>query len=121
MRNQFTLTDGISTLRQLEPDIYKDLGAHLALGGSLAYRGTSTKDIDIIIYPHSRERPVDRVKLLAWLEIRGFTPDNFAAWQEYANLTDVLVTTHTDGRRVDFFIMDRAPFHPTQEEASQWT
>jgi len=28
------------------------LGVHIALGGSILYRGTSEHDVDIIVYPH---------------------------------------------------------------------
>lgn len=30
-------------------------GYHCALGGSVMYRGSSDKDLDVIVYPHIRE------------------------------------------------------------------
>lgn len=47
-----TLQDGIEIAKLLEP-LFRTKDRHIALGGSCLYKGTSEKDVDIIIYKHT--------------------------------------------------------------------
>ena len=78
---------------------------HAALTGSCLFRGSSTKDVDIIVYPHStsaRMLPEDVLKLLEEkLEIRGAKRRDHT---EYGD--DKLVfSTWLNNRRVDIFFL----------------
>ena len=58
---EYTLEKAVKVCREIEEKLVP-LGYHCALGGSCLYRGTSEKDIDIIIYPHDVKKqkpPVD--------------------------------------------------------------
>lgn len=57
-----TFEEAITLCRELEVRL-KDIGYHCGLTGSMLYKGKSTKDIDIIIYPHqvSQTRPMNDV------------------------------------------------------------
>jgi len=85
--------------RQLAP-----LGAHVALGGSVLYNGSSTKDVDIIIYPHANS---DKVKSLTPIKAKlvelGFTYSDEAPSVNDGKI--VRVMNDISGRRVDFFFL----------------
>lgn len=57
-----TLEEAIIICKELEVKL-KEIGYHCGLTGSMLYKGQSTKDIDIIIYPHqvSQTRPMNSV------------------------------------------------------------
>ena len=95
----------LAIARELEPEIVKR-GGHVAIGGSCVYRGYSTKDMDMMFYPHKKEAPLDRGEVvsllhnLGWTEVRSSTP-------KYATcIPDVLVMQKGE-LRVDFFILNR--------------
>lgn len=115
----YTLDDAIRHARPLEAPMAA-LGFHVAIGGSLVYRGTSEKDIDIFIYEHSREIPIDRVMLSIELEKLGYMSvlkKENKEWNEsgekggppHTCVPDVLPTTAANGDRVDFFFLSRPP------------
>lgn len=54
--SKYTLDDGVAWAKKFEP-ILARLGWHVALGGSLIYRGWSANDIDLIVYPHDHRKP----------------------------------------------------------------
>lgn len=103
-----TAADGLTLIKLLEPQV-APLGLHLALGGSLAYRGTSEKDIDIMVYTHSKE-PLSCeqfFKLLnPVLESAGFVSDHN---EDYPFNYSILITESPLFGRVDFFFLIR-PF-----------
>jgi hypothetical protein len=49
----WTVIDGLHTCKEIEM-IAKGYGYHVALGGSVMYRGSSMKDLDVIVYNHRR-------------------------------------------------------------------
>jgi len=49
----WTQEDALQVLKYLEP-VLATQGYHCALAGSILYQGTSTKDLDVIIYPHAK-------------------------------------------------------------------
>jgi hypothetical protein len=46
----WTREEAFWVIEKLEPQL-ANLGAHCALAGSVAYRGNSDKDLDLILYP----------------------------------------------------------------------
>lgn len=107
---KYTLQDGADVCKAIEPAIAA-IGIHAAIGGSLAYRGDSTKDIDIILYPHNREVIIDRQQIVALLAGLGYHRPNGDDYQSSA-VPDVHCAADGDGKRVDFFFMQRSEFFP---------
>lgn len=86
---------------QLVESVVAPLGAHCALTGGCLYRGGSSKDIDIIIYPHNpREKP-DFDLIADALEKAGFA-DRFVTDENYVNRI-VWICGHNN-IRIDFFM-----------------
>ena len=50
----WTRDEAIWVVEKLEPKL-AEMGAHCALAGSILYRGTSDKDLDLVIYPHQSD------------------------------------------------------------------
>jgi hypothetical protein len=95
-----TLEDGIRICREMEQRL-ATIGYHCGLTGSLLYKGRSTKDADIIIYPHqkSEQRPPETI-----LETLGVSvtirPHN------EASCTDKQIAVcDYHGTRVDLFFL----------------
>lgn len=63
-----TLEDGIRICRELEQRLVP-VGYHCGLTGSLLYKGRSTKDADIIIYPHQRAEQLSPEEILGVLGV----------------------------------------------------
>jgi hypothetical protein len=104
---KYTLQDAFAIVQSIEPAL-AGIGYHAAIGGSLAYRGSSDKDIDIIIYPHEPIEQVNRCKLVTLLDSHGY---KCAAIQENGtSVADVYKTHDSSGRLVEWFFMRRACF-----------
>lgn len=101
-KRKYTLAEGVVICEAIEFSL-KEAGYHVALGGSALYRGWSTKDIDIMIYPHSSHASCHRQFLVAKLEALGFIPSKSI---ETTNIAEVHKTTK-DGVPVDFFFLNR--------------
>jgi hypothetical protein len=96
-----TLEDGIRICREIE-DVLSPLGYHTALTGSLLYKGRSTKDVDIVVYPHQVSEQLAPVIILDKLGVF------VTSLQNEASCTDKLVAvTEYKGVRVDFFFLER--------------
>lgn len=111
---KYTLSNAVDLAARLEPLIFERFNLHLAIGGSLVYRGHSEKDIDIFIYPHNKEVVIDRNAIWGWLEDEGFTrrvksPVNEDEQEaDFTQVPDVLVMNETStSYKVDFFFMER--------------
>lgn len=80
-------------------------GYHCALGGGVMYRGNSDKDLDVIVYPHTREKCIS-VDLL-WARLAGFLRPSKTtkAAGSSRDGKDVRVMVLTDERRIDFFFL----------------
>lgn len=94
---------GLALARDMEEKLSKRFACHFALGGSVMYRGSSEKDVDLIVYPHytlaashQKEFIVNEIQKL------GFVPadDSFGNYES----SRALVTTY-NGRRVDFLFV----------------
>lgn len=59
----WTLEEGVMFVHGLE-HFMKDIGVHVGITGSVLYKGSSTKDLDIILYPHSTENIPDYEKIM---------------------------------------------------------
>ena len=100
MQKVLTLEDGIRICREMEK-ILIPIGYHCGLLGSLLHRGQSTKDADIVIYPHQVDEQLDEMKILEKLgvSITEYPPNE-------ASCTDKMITVcDYKGTRVDFFFL----------------
>lgn len=99
----WTITEGLGFCRAIEVLLAK-AGFHCALGGGVMLRDTSTKDLDVLIYPHrcdGIDAPDWNTARAALVEagvddLRKFTHhyDHKNVWKGYLN-----------GKRVDFFFL----------------
>lgn len=94
-----------------------ELGCHVAIGGSCVHAGGSDKDMDVFIYPHKEE--VSKWTIAARIHDLGFALVKEP--ESHTVVPDVLVTTDTDGRRVDFFFLVRPEFLKTEEKTEAET
>jgi len=100
--------EAVWVIERLEP-VMANLGAHVALAGSVAYRGTSDKDLDLILYPHQAVEGVPFDWFLAKVELEKF----FAApaivdcggTSQLRDAKKVSWLTTPKGKRVDFFFL----------------
>jgi hypothetical protein len=90
-------------LEQLEKFLAAN-GYHCALGGSVMYRSTSDKDLDVIVYPHNRDNCI-LVDVL-WERLREFLSPrkSFNSEGSSRDSKDVRVFYVAD-RRIDFFFL----------------
>jgi len=98
----WTQQEALDLAAQIERAAYK-IGYHAALTGSCLYRGFSSKDCDIILYPHKTGQTRASADVLAYLaekcgvatiEERRHPYDDKEVWQ-----------CSVSGRRVDIFFM----------------
>lgn len=102
---KYTLQHAVNIAEKLEPHM-ADIGLHVAIGGSCVYRGGSDKDIDIFLYPHSREVEICRLAIARKLLDLGFEARKKDA--DSTGVPDVLVTAeNATGYKVDFFFLER--------------
>jgi hypothetical protein len=110
---KYTLAELCELGAKLEP-FMREIGVHVALGGSCMYRGHSDKDMDVILYPH--ERAINKRAAIVELERIGFRGRfRIGPAPDCTECPDVWVAETSKGRRVDFFFMDRAAFIPADK------
>ncbi len=106
----WNLEQGIAFLRTLETELKG--GAHVALAGSIMYAGVSNKDLDVVIYPHTKnetctqksyQRGVNRALLSLGMKRRGNRER--AAYWESGDTKHMEVWETADGKRVDFLFL----------------
>lgn len=68
----WTLEEAVTISRRIE-DILIPLGYHCSLGGSVLHKGTSSKDVDIFVYPHDSQnlRNEDDLMFEIFSKLRG--------------------------------------------------
>ena len=95
-------------IEKLEPQMAA-LGAHVALGGSVAYCGTSEKDLDLILYPHTAvvEGPFDWFPVQMKLKefFHAPTINDCEGVSQVRDGKKVSWLTTPKGKRVDFFFL----------------
>ena len=64
----WTLKEALNLVRRME-DIAISQNCHVGLMGSVLHKGSSTKDLDVLLYPHNTEEPFDVEAIL-----RSFAP-----------------------------------------------
>ena len=109
----WTREEAIWVVERLEP-LLAEVGAHCALSGSVMYRGTSDKDLDLIIYPHANKpldvqenSPVSNVlqKFFKCDKLNDATAGNgYDKGDDTSRL--ILYCWTPKGKRVDFFFLD---------------
>ena len=104
----WTRDQAFYVIERLEP-IMAVLGAHVALGGSVVYRGQSCKDLDIIIYPHNKQEQEvwDTYPLKEALN-KFFSGSNMNDCKGFSQVRDgkqVSWLKTPKGKRVDFFFL----------------
>lgn len=99
----WTLDSALPVLRALEAVASKE-GFHVALSGSVLYRGHSAKDLDVVVYPHNVNlyRAKDRARLLQSFQAAGFS-DPYGV-SPSCNDKDVVVVKN-GGKRIDLFFL----------------
>lgn len=80
------------------------LGAHVALGGSCLYRGSSEKDVDLFVYPHKTTEPPDEAHVIHVLSSIGFKFMSERPHEQYGDDKRVLQFEYQE-KRVDVFMM----------------
>lgn len=98
-----TLSDGIRIANACEAAIIP-AGYHCALGGSLLHRGTSSKDVDLFIYPHCGRNLQPEV-LRSALQSAGFKPVFKWGFSENSADTKEIECWDYKGFRIDFFFV----------------
>jgi len=99
----WTIEEGISFVRKLE-DHLRDKGFHVALSGGVLWRGSSTKDLDVILYPHQSDGCSFDYKLKPLLEGLIDSEWKEADHEEYGDAKLVMKAT-VGGKTVDFFLL----------------
>lgn len=94
----WTLPEAILVLQELEPRL-RNLYYHCGLTGSVLYYGSSAKDLDIIIYPHSDKNSKKPQELLELLSL----PIMRICEHDYDS--KIVMESRIDNRRVDFFFL----------------
>lgn len=103
----WVLEDAIKLVRLIEP-VIRPFGFHSALGGGVLQRGSSAKDVDIMLYQRSHEVAGTFSDVLTALKTIGFG-DKFylCKGDKYADPTfgdfKSVYVTEFFGKRVDLF------------------
>lgn len=106
----WTQQEAIELLKRLEPDLAK-VGFHCALGGSVLYRGTSEKDLDVIIYPHTYKKQsppnnsIAEVVLKLFFQAEKIKACGGESSSQERDDKEVKWLTTEGNKRVDFFFL----------------
>lgn len=94
--------NAVELIRKLEP-VLAAKGYHLALTGSVLFKGGSEHDTDLIAYPH-KERLMGNSDVLALLIPHGIEP-----WPNKNDYLDYpgrqIARCNYQGRRIDIFFL----------------
>lgn len=103
-----TLAQAIEICREIEEKL-KPIGYHCGLTGSTLYKGISTKDIDIIVYPHQISQTLRLSEIIAQIGLRTNmypSQDCYHPKEIAPSTTDKLVVVgNYNGVRVDLFFL----------------
>ena len=101
---EWTLQEGIKLARTLEAFAIT-IGYHIALGGSVLHKGTSSKDLDIFVYPHDSG---NKTLILSSGELLAqFTKVGISVVKAKNELYPCRIVhiTEYEGKRVDLFFL----------------
>lgn len=104
----WTLEQAMSVIEPLEPKL-GNIGFHCALNGSVLYNGKSEKDLDLIIYPHTKVNGVTP----DWDSAKSLLKDYFGAVKitdcggvsQLRDDKEVSWLKTSTGKRIDFFFL----------------
>lgn len=104
--------ESLPLLRALEKDLAA-VGWHLALAGSVLFKGESSKDLDVILYPHNTSTTgiLDQERARDVLREHGFklfrTQEEISAYWKALGSTDEkhVEAWGSKGARLDVFFM----------------
>jgi len=89
--------------------IMASMGAHVALNGSVLYRGSSEKDLDVIIYPHNKQQEELWETYPLKMAIKKFfqaeTINNCEGISQIRDGKQVAWLKTPEGKRVDLFFL----------------
>lgn len=101
------LDSAVKFLRKLEA-VIEPSGYHCGLHGGVLYKGTSEKDLDVIIYPHDKGgETIDRQAV--WVIIKKFcAAEATGSCGGLSQLRDAKEVRWLSarGKRVDFFFLE---------------
>jgi hypothetical protein len=100
--NEHTLDNAVALIRLIEP-LLSPYGYHCGLTGGVLFKGTSTKDTDIILYPHNPDKKLLPEQLLPLLLPIGLTK-RMETDIEYTH-REVIICSYAD-RRIDLFLLN---------------
>lgn len=111
-QRQWLLEDGVALIQALEPGVRKSFNYCTALGGSVLHKGSSFKDLDIILLPIEDDTPNNEEALITYLEKEYFAkPAIIGAEGEEkygpSKTRSVYKGIGATGRAIDFFIYKR--------------
>lgn len=99
----WTLQEARILCEQVE-SVLGPLGAHVALGGSCLYRGSSEKDADLFIYPHKTTETPKEAHVIGALSQIGFKFVSERPHEQCGDDKRVLQFEYQE-KRVDVFMM----------------
>ena len=96
-----TLEKAVAFCRLIEPTL-KANGYHCGLTGSVLFSGESSKDADIIVYPHDVSKQLSPDEIIAILTVHGIAPK----FDDPPSTCDKeVIVTMADGIRYDLFFL----------------
>lgn len=101
---EYTDQQAVELCREIEPFLAK-IGYHCALTGGCLFRGSSTKDFDVIVYPHKTTERLEESVLIKKLESIYKATTVVPRPHEYAGDTKKVVAMwNKHGYRTDFIL-----------------
>lgn len=97
----WVLKDAIEFARLFE-SIIDPSGYHCAIGGGVLHNGQSDKDLDIFVYPHYKQSPVDSFEPV--LDAIQALPMQVKRVEFYKD-TKIVFMGDWNGKRIDFFFL----------------
>lgn len=103
------IDDAVKLCREIE-GLLKPIGYHCGLTGSTLYKGESSKDIDIIIYPHQVDKQVPINQIIDTIGVETVmykSQGEYTARDIQPSSTDKLIIVgEYKGIRVDLFFLE---------------
>lgn len=99
----WTQQEALCLLPQIESGIVHT-GYHVGMLGSVLHKGFSTKDLDIVIYPHHKGDGENFMGLVEALIKLGFSLFELQEHKKYADTKTVYKATYKN-KRIDIFLL----------------
>jgi hypothetical protein len=97
-----TLQNAVILVQALEP-LLAEHGYHCGLTGGVIFRGSSTKDTDLIVYAHDPQKTIEPHELLSRIKAAGLRLE-YTTDAEYTHREIILCRYR--GARVDLFFLN---------------